>query len=184
MEVWHTIKNYPKYMVSSLGRIKSFWYGKEKIIKLCKGPYGYLQVGLTNEYGYKTYRINRLVAEAFLPNPDNLPQVNHKNENINDNTVFINDDGSVDLEKSNLEFCDAKYNSNYGSRNQKISDKLRNGPCSKVVKQYTLDGEFVNEWPSLMDIKRTLGLSPSVISKCCSGKYCNKTYGGYIWKYE
>lgn len=183
MELWRTIKNYPKYMVSSLGKVKSFWHGKEKIIKPCKGPYGYLHVGLTNEYGHKTYRINRLVAEAFLPNENNYPIVNHKNENITDNTVFINEDDTIDFEKSNLEWCTYKYNSNYGSRNKKISDKLKNGSCSKVIKQYTLDGEFIREWPSLMEIKRILGLSPSVIQKCCSNKYCNKTYKGYIWKY-
>ena len=113
----------------------------------------------------KYKKIHRLVAETFIPNPNNLPYINHKNENRSDNRV------------ENLEWCDSKYNNNYGNRNKKIG--VAN---SKKVKQYDLKGNYIKTWSSIMQVERTLKIKNSNIVKNCKGR-SNKA-GGYIWKYE
>ena len=91
--------------------------------------------------------------------------MNHKDEDKTNNSV------------QNLEFCDRKYNCNFGSRNQRIAGKR-----SKPVIQYTKDGKIVKEWKSIYDIERNLGYGHSKISACCRGK--SKTAGGFVWKYK
>lgn len=176
-EYWKPVVGYENlYEVSNLGRIRSFdrWVkSKNGSIRICRGRIlkpgtdkrGYLYVVLCKNNKQKTYKVHRLVAEAFLPNPDNLPQVNHKDENKQNNNV------------ENLEFCDCKYNINFGTRNEKVSKKL-----SKAVVQYTLDGTFVREWPSAMDAEREGGFRSECICMCCKGKI--KTYKGFIFLYK
>jgi len=104
LEIWKPIKGYENYMVSSLGNIKRLNYnhtGKERILKPCIESGGYLQVHLGKEGKIKNFLIHRLVAEAFIDNPDNLKQVNHKDFNKQNNSL------------QNLEWCDAKYNITY-----------------------------------------------------------------------
>ena len=117
-EEWRDIRGYEgKYQVSNLGRIKSLKdsHGnyREKILKFKLEVSGYLQVHLYLENKVKAFKIHRLVAEAFIPNPNNLPEVNHKDENKENNRV------------DNLEWCDRKYNINYGTRTQKASEKMK-----------------------------------------------------------
>lgn len=116
-EIWKDIKGYEgKYMVSTEGRVKSLNYKNSSgsnILKQGLDRYGYKQLTLYLNGIKKTFKIHRLVAETFLENPTNLPQINHKDENKQNNTV------------SNLEFCSASYNINYGTRNKKTSDKLK-----------------------------------------------------------
>lgn len=185
-EIWVDVKDYVGlYQVSNLGRVKSLdryvngngmmQLKKGKLLKLQVSKSGYLYVCLCNNGKEKLCRVNRLVAEAFLPNPDNLPQVNHKDEDKTNNSV------------DNLEWCDNKYNINYGTcierRSKKMSDILLNRKdLSKSVLQYTIDGEFIAEYKSTMDVKRKLGFDSGNISKCCNGK--QKTYKGFIWKYK
>lgn len=172
-EIWKTIEGYPNYMISNLGRVKSLNYhntGKEKILNLYKKTGGYLYVCLTKNKKHKWYRVHRLVAEALIPNSNNYPQVNHKDENKQNNCV------------ENLEWCTTDYNHNYGNRNKKISDKLTNGKTSKKVFQYDLQGNFIKEWPSVREIQRQLGYSNQNICACCLGKY--KQSYGYIWSYQ
>ena len=171
-ELIKQIKDYPDYWVSTLGNIYSMKNGKEKELKQGKGSRGYLQVSLSS----KTYSVHRLVAQAFIPNPDNLPQVNHKDESKENNCV------------SNLEWCTAEYNCNYANRNNKISETQKrsgiqrnNKYTSKEVYQYTLDGKFVNTYPSIREAVRQTGLDHSAISKVCRGKI--KYTGGFIWSY-
>lgn len=121
-EEWRYINGYPNYMVSSLGNIKNIKSGK--ILKLRKEK-KYYQACLCNNGKTKYVYNHRLVAEAFIPNPDNLPQVNHKDENPCNNSVYINEDGTVNLEKSNLEWCTQEYNLNYGTRNKRISEAYK-----------------------------------------------------------
>lgn len=170
-EYWINIK-FKNYQISSNGRIKSLNYrntGKEHILKPVKTKCGYLQVRLYDKNKYYHLYVHRLVAEAFLPNPDNLPCVNHKDECKTNNIV------------SNLEWCDYKYNSNFGTAIQRCSEKKINGKKSKSVLQYDLEGNLIKEWKSLSECGRN-GFNPGSISACCRGKL--KTHKKYIWKYK
>lgn len=170
MEIWKDIERYEGlYQISNWGRVKSLKYGKERILKPLKNDKGYLSVRLCKNSQRKMYKIHRLVAEAFIPNPYNLPMVNHKNEIKTDNRV------------ENLEWCTNDYNIHYGTAIQRKTEKQINGKRSKPVYQYTIDGEFIAEYPSTAEVKRQLGYSRSHISECCLGKL--KTSYGYKWKY-
>lgn len=165
-EIWCPIKGFEGlYEVSDKGRVKSIGYGKERILKPRRNTRGYLRVNIYKNGEQKTYLVHRLVAKTFTPNPHNLPEVNHKDENKENNSV------------QNLEWCSEKYNSNFGSRNQRIADKK-----SKPVLQYTKSGEFVKEWKSAVDVQRNLKYSQGNISSCCNGKL--KSAYGFIWKYK
>lgn len=172
-EEWKVINGYPNYMVSSKGRVKSLNYhntGKERLLTLNKNKSGYLYVCLSKNGVHKYFRVHRLVAEAFIPNPNNLPEVNHKSEIKTQNNV------------DDLEWCDRKYNHNYGNRNKKVSSKLTNGKHSKKVFQYDLEENFIKEWACVREIQRRLGYSNQNISAACLGKY--KQSYGYIWSYQ
>lgn len=120
-EIWKDIKHYEGlYQVSNLGNVKTLdkyvnsgiknnnkVKRKGKLLKQYNKR-GYLQVTLTHNNKRKYVGVHRLVAQAFIPNPNNLPQVNHKDEDPLNNHV------------ENLEWCTAKYNCNYGNRNSKI----------------------------------------------------------------
>ena len=165
-EIWCPVKNYENlYEVSNQGRVKSIGYGKERILKPGINTQGYLQVVLCKNGEKNNCVIHRLVAQTFIPNPDNLPEVNHKDEDKTNNSVL------------NLEWCDRKSNCNYGNRNKRISEKR-----SKPVLQYTKSGEFVKEWKSATDVQRTLGYLHNNISNCCNGK--RKSAYNYIWKFK
>ena len=151
------------YEVSNKGRVRNVETGK--LLKPQKDDIGYLHVDLCKNRIHKTTRIHRLVAKAFIPNPQNLPQINHKDEDKTNNVV------------SNLEWCTAQYNSNYGNRIERVAEKL-----SKPVLQYDLLGNFIREWPSLRKVEEETGIPHSNISRCCLGKL-NST-GGFIWKYK
>ena len=192
-EIWKDIEGYEGlYQVSNLGRVKALdryvkhWRGglllrKEQIKRQSNDCDGYLIVTLCKEGKIKNYRVHRLVAEAFIPNPNNYPQVNHKDENKQNNFVWVNEDGTVDLEKSNLEWCTNKYNVTYGTGIKRRSTKRINCKVlSKQIAQYSLEGELIKIWPSAMEVKRQLGYSNSVICNCCAGR--NKTSYGYKWK--
>ena len=170
-EIWCPIKGYESlYEVSDQGRVKSLKFGKERILKPGSDKDGYLQVGL-HKNGYKKMcRVHRLVSQTFIPNPNNLPEVNHRDENKTNNSV------------QNLEWCDRKSNCNYGTRNQRVSEKNTNGKLSSPVLQYTKSGEFVKEWKSTHDVERNLGYSNGNISSCCLGK--RKSAYDFIWKFK
>ena len=109
-EIWKNIEGYEgKYQVSNLGQVKSM-IGQEKVLHPKKHRNGHLQIGLHKDKKRTTMYIHRLVAQAFIPNPDNLPCVNHKDENPNNNNV------------DNLEWCTQKYNCNYGTRVDRIME--------------------------------------------------------------
>lgn len=166
------------YKVSNLGKILSLDYnhtGKPELMEPNENK-GYLRVVLCKNGEYKKCYVHRLVAETFLENPENLPQVNHKDENKTNNFVFLNEDGSVDKEKSNLEWKSPKDNINHGTRNERVAKAL-----SKRVLQFTLDGEFVREWESTRECGRN-GFNQGNVVSCCRGK--KPQYKGFIWEYK
>lgn len=171
MEHWRDIVGYESlYQVSDLGRVRSLKFGKERVLVGSKHTNGYLQVVLWKDGKMKNYLVHRLVAQAFIPNPDGLPCVNHKDECKTNNIVF------------NLEYCDVAYNSNFGTRNKRVAKALTNHPTkSRTVHQYTLDGSLVRLYPSAHEAERMTGYPHSNISACCNGKY--KTMYGYMWSY-
>ena len=172
-EEWKDIRDYEGlYQISNKGNVKSLGNNKtkkEKILKSSVNKRGYLDVKLCKNGKHKNFRINRLVAEAFISNPNNLPQVNHKNE--------IKDDNRVE----NLEWCTVKYNINFGTRTERVAEKQINGKCSKPVLQIDkTTNKLIAEYPSLREVERQLGISH--ISECCLGK--RNTAGGYKWQYK
>ena len=161
-EIWRDIEGYKGlYQISNKGRVKSLKWGKERILKLHDDGHGYYQIILCNDCVRKTFKLHRLVALAFIPNPNNLPEINHRDENKKNNCV------------ENLEWCDRVYNINYGTRNERISRKIL---------QYSRSGEFIREWPSALEVERILGIANSHIIDCCRGKY--KSAYGFVWRYK
>lgn len=176
-EIWKDVPNYEGiYQVSNLGNIKSLKYdrtGEERILKTNKDSGGYLKVNLYKNRKPKTYLVHRLVATVFLPNPDNLEEVNHINQIKNDNRV------------SNLEWCDAKYNCNYGTRNDRMVStrtKKNSYGAEKSVMQLSKNGiKIINTYKSTQEASRQTGINRANICSCCRGKY--KSAGGFVWKY-
>ena len=189
IEVWRTARYddvvYERlYKVSNLGRIMSLNYrrtGRAELLTPSDNGYGYLQVHLRKNGEYKTCFVHRLVAETFLPNPDNLPEVNHIDEDKTNNFVFFNEDGSVDKEKSNLEWKNHRDNCNHGTRNERAGKANTNGKLSKRVLQLSLDGELIREWPSTRECGRN-GFTQSAVAACCRGE--KPQYKGFLWMYK
>lgn len=181
MEIWKTIKDFDKYEISNYGNVRSKIIHRSKSknklpsieyrqLKPCIKR-GYATVQISNDYYILVYLVHRLVAEAFIPNPDNLPQVNHKDENRLNNSV------------ENLEWCTNEYNSNYGTRNERIGKTAkRNMKYAKQILQYDLNGNFIKEWFSLEQIVRECGFNKPNISSCCHNR--SKTAYGFIWKFK
>lgn len=179
-ECWKPIKGYEGlYEVSNMGRVRSldrFVKARNNKKRLVRGKmllfgdngHGYKIVNLSKENITNLCYIHRLVAETFIPNPDNLPQVNHKDENIANN------------KHSNLEWCTPKYNANYGSRNERNRlEKIEN--YGKKVAQYDLEGNFIKSYPSLSKVEEENGFCPIAISNCCKGR--RQTSYGYKWRF-
>lgn len=193
-ETWTDIKGYEGlYQVSNYGRVKSFDKLRSagngvrlipgRLLKPAKVSSGYLAVRLyDHNHNSKMRLIHRLVAIAFLPNPDNLPIINHKDEDKTNNFVCVNQDGTINELKSNLEWCTSKYNSNYGTCPRRIGDYLTNFPkYSKRVAQYTKDGVLIKIFPSTKEIQRQLGIDNAHVSSVCLGK--TKSAKGFIFRY-
>lgn len=157
------IKGYEgKYYITRDGQVWSTY--SNKFLTLIVGPKGYLRVNLYNHNIAKVYRINRLVAEAFIPNPNNLPQVNHKDENKQNNNV------------ENLEWCTPKYNNNYGTHNARVKENLIKKHAHAVI-MYDDSFEIIKEFCSVSEAARFLGKAKSNIFTAC--KKGTKAYGYY-----
>lgn len=167
-ERWKDIKEYEGlYQVSDWGNVRSLNYnktGKTKLLNPAKNTHGYLFVYLYKGGKRKHNLVHRLVAEAFIPNPLNLPYVNHKSECPMLNFACV------------LEYCTRRENLNYGTRNQRIGDSL-----SIAIDQFDKNGNFIRRWKSLTEVKRQLGISQGNICDCLKGRH--KSAGGYQWKY-
>ena len=181
-EIWKDIPNYEGiYKISNLGRVKSlerFKKGKndslasvkEKILKPSITRNGYYQVCLWKQSTQKHYFVHRLVWEAFNGKIPEGIEVNHIDENPLNNKL------------ENLNLLTHTDNINWGTRTKRAREKATNGKCSKKVLQYNLEGIFIKEYPSIIEVERQLGFLNSNIVQCCKGKY--KQMYGYIWKYK
>ena len=185
MEQWKDIDGYNgKYQVSNFGEVRSFSpWSKGRTLKggKTKGnpqPYRWVALVGKGRSDIKTFYIHKLVAKAFLPNPNNYDEVNHKDGNTLNNHV------------DNLEWCTHKQNMEHASRMGSLSRghdnwKGKNNPKSKAVLQLTKDGEFVKEWGSVNEIMRETGIPASTIFRVCNPKYKHEhTAHGYIWRYK
>ena len=162
MEIWKDIEGYEGlYQVSNLGRVKSVL--SKKILKQYEDSSHYKRVRFYKDGKHKDYSVHRLVATAFIPNPDKLPCVNHKSEIVSENFA------------DNLEWCSNKYNSNYGTTQARRVQKRQ-----KPILQYDLNGEFIREWNSVKEAGEYLNISPRRISEVCN--YVRKSCGGYIFE--
>ncbi len=174
-EIWRNLPTdgLEHYQVSNLGNVRNTSYkGTEKIRSMsqCTDKNGYFVVCLTKKDGkQRNYRVHRLVAEAFIPNPQKYEQVNHRDEVKTNNKV------------DNLEWCDCAYNNNYGTRNIRVSKSKINTNC-KPVCQCDMDGNALKVWPSMNEINRQLGYDTGLIAKRCLG-IGNSAYG-FKWKYD
>lgn len=172
-EIWKDVIGYEGlYQISSLGRLKSNRYGR--MIKGNINSYGYLRTILSDRNGnIKRVLIHRLVAEAFIPNTDNKPQVNHRDENKLNNAV------------DNLEWVTCKENINWGTSLQKRAKTQRLSQSNKkTVLQYDKNGVFINKYISIRDAARVLGIDRTGIQHCCNKRKGFDTYKGSIWRYE
>ena len=175
-EIWRDIDGYEGlYQISNLGRVKSLdryivsrWGTpfclKGKIRRLRKDKYGYMCLSLNKDGKIRYKTIHRLVAQAFIPNPNNLPQVNHKDEDKTNNCV------------ENLEWCDGEYNLNYGNRKKKAAISRY-----KPINQYDLFGNLIKTWKSASTVQEELGFKACNICWACRGKI--KTAYGFKWSY-
>lgn len=176
-EIWKSINGYEgKYEISNLGRVRSNSKHKKINEDKCLSPApnkrGYLTVSLFKNGKHLTKKIHRLVAQAFLPNPENKPQVNHIDGDKTNNCV------------DNLEWATQEENIQHSYKlglHKRFFGK--DNHLSKTVIQYDLKMNEIERFGSLYEIKRKKGFFPSIISKCCNNKkYCKTAYG-YIWKY-
>lgn len=198
-EVWKAVVGYEGlYQVSNLGRVRScdklFWNGKTfakmkaRVLKPFLDGGGYLCISLSNKsHKNKKYKVHRLVAFAFLPNKNNYPIINHKDENKTNNFVFINNDGSVDESKSNLEWCTYSYNIKYGTGMTRMVESIRrrNGGIwnrQQAVCQFDLNGNFIAKFASATDAAKANNITRKNVTTCCNNQVSYSK--GYIWLYE
>lgn len=189
-EIWKPVVGYEGlYEVSNLGNVRSLnWRntGEVRNLYLKKQRYGYRQVELYFKNKPKMVTVHRLVATAFIPNPNNLPQINHKDLDKTNNNV------------ENLEWVTASENAKHYQRHVAEKGIVPNKGCNNInriygtrkskyghtnnpITQLTLGGEVVCEWDTCLQIKRSLGYKQSSVFECCEGK--RRTAYGYIWRF-
>lgn len=165
-EEWTHINGFDDlYIISNLGRVKSFHNGYWKSLKPGKTKKGYLNVILCKNGKETSYQVHRLVALHFITNPENKPEVNHIDENKQNNTVW------------NLEWMTSKENNNHGTRNERLSKKVS---CYDII-----SGVFIQEFGSIRhacyELKKPTSHGSAIV-RCCKGN--QNTSCGYRWSYE
>ena len=204
-EIWKDIKGYEGlYQVSNLGRVKSLErydsYNRkvdEKILKT-KENLGYIYVNLHKNGIQKGYKVHRLVAEAFIPNPDNKPCVDHintiKDDNRVDNLRWVTYEENMNNPATKEKCSEINKGKTLSEEHKnKISEALKGennywygkfgaeNLWSKSVVQLTLDGELIKIWGGMREAEREEGFHHSRISECC--RQLRDKYKGYKWMY-
>ena len=183
-EIWKETA-YHGYMISNYGRLKHLSYDqfidrttytqvihhKEHVLAPAANKQGYYHTRISVNRKLVDVRINRLVGLAFIPNPDNLPYINHKNEITGDDKV------------ENLEWCDAVYNANYGTARERSTEGHRKKKIDKwySIKQYSREGDLLNVYNCKGDLEKK-GFTYQGVAKCCEHK--NHTAYGFVWRYN
>lgn len=159
-EIWASIKGFEGlYEISNYGNVRSLKYGKIKYLKPAKNNKGYYQVQLWKNGILKNFKIHRLVANAFIENPNNYPQINHKDENKTNNKV------------ENLEWCDNRYNKRFSNAKQVMG--ISKDGRRTILLEAVNDGEL-------------LGFSNGNIANAANGKFNKKgshKYKDFEWYY-
>lgn len=181
-EIWKTIKDFEDYEISNYGVVRRIRYSNIQYKHKKTLPYyikprfdkdGYTRYALCKDGKIKQAFAHRLVCQAFIPNPNNYPVINHKDCNIKNNYV------------ENLEWCTIKYNNNYiekmGRRNICYGAKH---PNSKVVLMYDKDYNFIREFESSGEASRFLGIPSSAIRNCCNPNNKYIKHKDYIFQYK
>lgn len=181
-EIWRDIAGFDgAYAISNYGRIKSFertipCKGKnnsdsyvvvhEKILHLGDNGHGYLIANLSSSNKTNIFYVHRLVATAFIPNPQQLPTVNHKDENKSNNKV------------SNLEWASYQYNNNYGTAKQRSRQTIIKSGYATPIDMYDLQGNFIKHYDCSYDMEKD-GISRRAALNVCSGR--NRSYHGFVF---
>lgn len=189
-EYWKTViidgVEHPRYMVSNLGRVKCKWLrnGKWNMCKLSTVSAGYYGVEIDGRMSL----VHRLVAEAFLPNPQNKHCIDHIFTLKTQNVVLLDDNGNVLY--STIRWCTHKENQNNMFTRRHLSENNSKpwlgkfgseNNSSKPIVQLTLGGQFIKKWDCMLDVERELGIRHGDISRCCNG--IRKSAGGFKWMY-
>ena len=172
--MYKEIPNYPNYIIYDNGRVQNKNSGRFLHPQFFGN--GYLRVGLSKNGEQKMFLIHRLVAEAFLDNPGNLPIVNHKDGNPSNNNV------------TNLEWCSQEYNTNYKTETTRRGPKPRLDippRQRKLVGQYSVDGELLATYRSITEAAQAIGKpkGQANICGCVNHKPHYNTAYGYVWEY-
>lgn len=163
-EIWKNIEGYEGiYEISNYGRIKNVKRGS--LVQHCLNKVGYAVVKLPKEGKRVHHKLHRLIANAFLPNPNNYPVINHKDEVKANNNL------------SNLEWCTHQYNNTYNQIHYRRNKSHR----TSVIKM-SIDGVFIESYNSVNEAGASNNIHPSSISNCLRGR--DKTAAGFRWKYK
>ena len=191
-EIWKEIEGFDNYQISNLCRVKNVKFNR--FVKPLLDKHGYVCVNLYKDGKMKHLLLHRLLAIAFIPNPENKPCIDHINTDRTDNHI------------ENLRWVTNKENHNNplslinhanASRGRVVSEEQKkrqsekmkgrykgNKWGSKKIIQLTLDGNFVREWDSIKDAADSFGVTSSAIWNCLNGKSQVKSIKGFVWKYK
>ena len=178
-EIWENIQGYEgEYQISNLGQVKSLsktcfvnggsYTRREKILKQSIVA-GYNTVCLYKETTKRNFKVHRLVASSFVPNPANLPHVNHIDENKQNNSA------------DNLEWCTAKQNTNHGTNKLRIGTTKRNRGQSRTVALVNDNGDIIKEFQAIVDAAEYMGARKTDICAVCRGRQASVK--GHKFKY-
>lgn len=191
-EIWKEIEGFDNYQISNLGRVKNIKF--DRYVKPLVGNRGYVHVNLYKDGKIKRLSLHRLIAIAFIPNPENKPCIDHINTDRSDNRI---DNLRWATQKENHNNPLSLMNHSKAAKGRTVSEEQKKNQSekmkgrykgnkwgSKKIIQLTLDGNFVREWESIKDAADSLGVSSSAIWNCLNNKCQVKSIKGFKWEYK